>query len=79
MSKKSEYKIERDKQTAINKKAMASLTAEQMQTIVELKRDLGSALSMLAECNDLYLSDINKLDDAFRKLNRHFNMDHSYR
>jgi len=79
MSKKSEYEIERDKQTAINKKAMASLTAEQMQTIVELKRDLGSALSMLADCNDLYLSDINKLDAVFHKLNSHFNMDHSYR
>ena len=61
MSNKSEYQIEREKKTAINKKAMASLTTEQLEVIKKLKEDLGSALSMLAETNDLYLSDIQKL------------------
>ena len=45
MSNKSEYQIEREKKTAINKKAMASLTTEQLEVIKKLKEDLGSALS----------------------------------
>jgi|TARA_R110000803_G_C11743629_1_gene291420 hypothetical protein len=79
MSNKSEYQIEREKKTAINKKAMASLTTEQLEVIKKLKEDLGSALSMLAETNDLYLSDIQKLDDGYHKLCNNFNLDHSYR
>ncbi len=79
MSNKSEYQIEREKKTAINKKAMASLTTEQIEVIKKLKEDLGSALSMLAETNDLYLSDIQKLDDGYHKLCNNFNLDHSYR
>ena len=77
MSNKSEYQIEREKKTAINKKAMASLTTEQLEVIKKLKEDLGSALSMLAETNDLYLSDIQKLDDGYHKLCNNFNLDHS--
>jgi len=34
---------------------------------------------MLAETNDLYLSDIQKLDDGYHKLCNNFNLDHSYR
>ena len=79
MSNKSEYQIEREKKTAINKKAMASLTTEQLEVIKKLKEDLGSALSMLAETNDLYLSDIQKLCDGYHKLCNNFNLDHSYR
>ena len=75
MTKKNEYQIEREKQQAINKKAMASLTSEQMQAIKETHKALDDALSMLRECHDLYLSDINKLNDAFWSINHQFNLE----
>tara|TARA_R100000654_G_scaffold69326_1_gene98854 strand:- start:1038 stop:1277 length:240 start_codon:yes stop_codon:yes gene_type:complete len=79
MSKKSEYEIEREAFEKKNEKAMKGMTDEQIETIKNLKSVLGSALCMIADCNDLYMSDVAKLDEAFHKLNRNFNMDHSYR
>ena len=54
---------------------MASLTSEQMQAIKETHKALDDALSMLRECHDLYLSDINKLNDAFWSINHQFNLE----
>tara|TARA_R100000951_G_C2515785_1_gene141825 strand:- start:195 stop:425 length:231 start_codon:yes stop_codon:yes gene_type:complete len=75
MTKKNEYEIERERQQAANKKAMASLTSEQMQAIKQTHKALDDALSMLRECHDLYLSDINKLNDAFWSINHQFNLE----
>jgi len=75
MTKKNEYQIEREKQEAINKKAMASLTSEQMQAIKQTHKALSDTLSMLTNCHDLYLSDINKLNDAFWSINHQFNLE----
>ena len=79
MSKKSEYKIEREAFEKKNEKAMKGMTDEQIETIKNLKSVLGSALCMLAECNDLYLSDVAKLDENFHKLCKNFNLPHDYR
>ena len=78
MSKKSDYEIEREALEKRNEKALKAMTPEQVETIKNLKSALGSALYMLAECNDLYLSDINKLDLNFHKLCRNFNLPHDY-
>lgn len=75
MTSKNEYQIERERQQAANKKAMASLTSEQMQAIKETHKALDDALSMLRECHDLYLSDINKLNEAFYTLQHQFNLE----
>ena len=75
MTKKSEYQIEREKQQAANKKAMANLTSEQMQAIKQSHKALRDALSMLTDCHDLYLSDINKLNEAFWSINHQFNLE----
>ena len=75
MTKKNEWEIERERQQAINKKAMASLTSEQMQAIKKTHKALRDALSMLTDCHDLYLSDINKLNDAFWSINHQFNLE----
>mgnify|MGYP003130424756 FL=1 len=79
MSKKSEYEIEREAFEKKNEKAMKGMTDEQIETIKNLKSVLGSALCMLAECNDLYLSDVAKLDENFHKLCRNFNLPQNYR
>ena len=75
MTNKNEYQIERERQQAKNKKAMASLTSEQMQAIKQTHKALRDALSMLTDCHDLYLSDINKLNDAFWSINHQFNLE----
>ena len=75
MTKKNEWQIEREKQQAANKKAMANLTSEQMQAIKQTHKALRDALSMLTDCHDLYLSDINKLNDAFWSINHQFNLE----
>ena len=75
MTKKNEYQRERERQQARNKQAMASLTSEQMQAIKQTHKALSDALSMLTECHDLYLSDINKLNEAFWSINHQFNLE----
>ena len=75
MTKKNEWQIEKEKQQAKNKKAMASLTSEQMQAIKQTHKALDDALTMLRDCHDLYLSDINKLNDAFWSINHQFNLE----
>ena len=74
MKLKNEWQIERDKADAIRAKAMKTLTEDQLNAIKETRRALEDALNMLGEMNDLYLSDIRKLDDAFWKLKNEFNL-----
>jgi len=75
MSKKEKWEIERDRQELLRKKAMKSLTKEQIDAINFTHETLSSALDMIAECNDMYLSDIHKLNDAFWKLKHQFNLE----
>jgi hypothetical protein len=75
MGRKAKWELERDKHNALRKKAMKSLTQDQLTAIKFTHDTLSNALDMLVECNDLYLSDINKLSDAFWKLKNEFNME----
>jgi hypothetical protein len=75
MTKKNEWLLKREKQQAKNKKAMASLTSEQVQAIKQTHKALDDALTMLRDCQDLYLSDINKMNDAFYTLQHQFNLE----
>ena len=74
MTKKTEWEIDRDKAHAIRAKAIKSLTVDQLNAIKETHKTLENALSMLSEMNDLYLSDIRKLDNAFWKIKNEFNL-----
>ena len=74
MTKKTEWEIERDKADSVRRKAMKSLTMDQLMAIKETHQTLSDVLNMIAECNDMYLSDIHKLNDAFWKLRNEFNL-----
>jgi len=74
MTKKTEWQIQADKEQAIREKAIKSLTAEQLNTIKEAHKTMGACLDMLTECHDLYLSDINKLNETYWKINHQFNL-----
>lgn len=75
MGRKSKWEIELDKKNLLRKKAMKSLTQDQLNAIKFTHDTLSNVLDMLVECNDLYLSDINKLSDAFYKIKNEFNME----
>ena len=56
-------------------KGIDNLTDEQMKAIKETERNLSSALQMLFECQDLYLSDIRNLEQSMWDLRRPFDLD----
>ena len=74
MGRKNKWELERDKKDALRNKAMKSLTQNQLSAIKFTHDTLSNALDMLTECNDLYLSDISKLNDAFWKIKNEFNL-----
>ena len=75
MGRKNQWEIERDKEDALRTKAMNSLTVDQLNAIKETHKTLANVLEMIRDCNDLYLSDARKLDNAFWKLRNEFNLE----
>ena len=74
MTKKNEYEIERDKADAIRAKAMKGLTEDQLKAINRTYKAIEDALHNIREMEDLYLSDIRNLDNAFWVLKYQFNL-----
>jgi hypothetical protein len=72
------YKAERDKQDALRDKAKKSLTTDQLNAIKETHKTISHCLTMIRECNDLYMSDIAKLEDSFWQLKHQFNLENSH-
>ena len=64
-TKLTEYQIEHLKELEVNKKAMAGLTPRQLKAIVDTRETLLSVTNMINEVQDLYLTDIAKLNQAF--------------
>ncbi len=75
MGRKAKWELDRDKRDALKKKAMSSLTVEQLHAIKETHKALRHVLSIIADCNDMYLSDVRKLDDVFWKIRNAFNLE----
>ena len=75
MGRKNKWELERDKADALRTKAMKSLTVDQLNAIKETHKTLADVLEMIRDCNDLYLSDARKLDNAFWKLRNEFNLE----
>jgi hypothetical protein len=74
MGRKNQWQIERDKADSLREKSMKSLTVDQLNAIKDTHKTLADCLMMIRDCNDLYLSDTRKLDDAFWKLQNEFNL-----
>ena len=75
MGRKNQWQIERDKIDALREKSMKSLTVDQLNAIKETHQTLADVLEMIRDCNDIYLSDARKLDNAFWKLRNEFNLE----
>ena len=74
MGRKAKWELERDKQDALRKKATKSLTEDQLQALNKTYKAIEDALYNIREMEDLYLSDIRNLDNAFWKLKHQFNL-----
>ena len=60
----------------INRKnGIDGMTDEQIKAVKETERHLSSALQMLFDCQDLYLSDIRNLEQSVWDLRHNFNLD----
>jgi hypothetical protein len=70
--KKTEYQLKIDK----NKKGIQGMSDGQMKAVREAETHLSSALQMLFECQDMYLSDIRNLEQSMWDLRREFNLTH---
>ena len=57
------------------KKGIDGMTDEQMKAVKETERHLSSALQMIFECQDMYMSDIRNLEQSMWDLRRSFNLD----
>ena len=56
-------------------KGIQGMSEEQMTAVKEAEKHLSSALQMLFECQDMYLSDIRNLEQSMWDLRRSFNLD----
>jgi len=73
-----EYQIEHLKELEVNKKAMSGLTPRQLKAIVDTRAVLFSVTNMINECQDLYLTDISKLNQAFWDIENAFKTEASW-
>jgi len=74
MTKKTEWEIDRDKADALKAKAIKSLSEDQLKAINRTYKAIEDALHNIREIEDLYLSDIRNLDNAFWVLKYQFNL-----
>ena len=74
MTKKPEWQIERDKEIAVRRKGLQSLTLEQLQAIHATYEALNSTILSIRDLNDIMLSDIKSLDEACCDLHLQFNL-----
>ncbi len=63
-TKLTDYQIELLEEYKANKKAMAGLTPKQVKAIVDTRETLQSVTHTINEVQDLYLTDISKLNQA---------------
>ena len=56
-------------------KGIQGMSEEQMAAVKETEKHLSSALQMLFECQDMYLSDIRNLEQSMWDLRRAFDLD----
>ena len=75
MTKKSEWEILAEKEQAERAKAIKAMTKEQIETIKEAEKTIGACLDMLFECQDLYLSDMHKLNNVYWAIKNQFNLE----
>jgi hypothetical protein len=66
---------QREKDRACRQKGIDKLSQEQRDAVKEAYDAISSAMMSLHECQDLWMSDVKKLDDSMWQLRRQFNLE----
>ena len=70
-----DYHQIRIKKQLKTKKVLKQMSAEQRAAIEEIQESVAQCINMIKECNDLYMSDISKLELSYHNLIWAFEVD----
>ena len=70
-----DYHQIRIKKQLKTKKVLKQMSAEQREAIEEIQESVAQCINMIKECNDLYMSDISKLELSYHNLTWAFEVD----
>ena len=56
-------------------KVLKQMSVEQREAIEEIQKSVASCLEMIKDCNDLYMSDVAKLENSWHSLRWAFEVD----
>ena len=75
MSKQVDWHKARVKKQMKTKRVLKQMSIEQREAIEEIQKSVASCLEMIKDCNDLYMSDVAKLESAWHSLRWAFEVD----
>ena len=75
MTKHSDWEKARVKKQMKTQKVLKQMTAEQRAAIEEIQTSVAECIEMFKECNDLYMSDVAKLEKSWHMLRWAFEVD----
>ena len=75
MSKHTDWHKARVKKQTKTQKVLKQMSVEQREAIEEIQKSVASCLEMIKECNDLYMSDVAKLEKSWHMLRWAFEVD----
>ena len=70
-----DYHQIRIKKQLKTKKVLNKMSPEQREAIKEIQESVAQCINMIKECNDLYMSDISKLELSYHNLTWAFEVD----
>ena len=70
-----DYHKIRIKKQLKTQKVLKQMTAEQRAAIEEIQTSVAQCIEMIKECNDLYMSDVAKLESSWHSLRWAFEVD----
>jgi hypothetical protein len=70
-----DYHQIRIKKQLKTKKVLKKMSPEQREAIKEIQESVAQCINMIKECNDLYMSDISKLELSYHNLTWAFEVD----
>lgn len=70
-----DYHKARMKKQLKTQKVLKQMSVEQREAIEEIQKSVASCLEMIKDCNDLYMSDVAKLESSWHSLRWAFEVD----
>jgi len=70
-----DYQKIRVKKQLKTQKVLKQMSAQQREALEEIQTSVGECISMIKDCNDLYMSDVAKLEKSWHMLQWAFEVD----